>query len=48
VATFVPGLAAEQVERLPDRACEVVEYRKSGLSGRFRKFFGVGQAGSLR
>jgi DNA repair photolyase len=32
VATFVPWLAAEQVERLSDRACEVVEYRKSGLS----------------
>jgi DNA repair photolyase len=32
VATFVPLLAREQVERLPERAREVVEYRKSGLS----------------
>lgn len=32
MATFVPLLAREQVERLPERAREVVEYRKSGLS----------------
>jgi DNA repair photolyase len=32
VATFVPLLAREQVERLPERARETVEYRKSGLS----------------
>jgi len=32
VATFVPLLAREQVERLSGRAREVVEYRKSGLS----------------
>lgn len=30
--TFVPLLTAEQIERLPERAREVVEYRKSGLS----------------
>ena len=32
MARFVPLLAREQVERLPERAREVVEYRKSGLS----------------
>jgi DNA repair photolyase len=32
VATFVSLLARDQVERLPERAREVVEYRKSGLS----------------
>ncbi len=32
MATFVPLLSREQVERLPERAREVVEYRKSGLS----------------
>lgn len=32
MARFVPWLAGEQVERLSERACEVVEYRKSGLS----------------
>lgn len=32
MATVVPLLAREQVERLPERAREVVEYRKSGLS----------------
>jgi DNA repair photolyase len=32
LAGFVPLLAREQVERLPERAREVVEYRKSGLS----------------
>jgi DNA repair photolyase len=32
VATFVPLLAREQVERLPERARKAVEYRKSGLS----------------
>ncbi|MGH3776484.1 MAG: radical SAM protein [Pseudonocardiaceae bacterium] len=32
MATFVPLLTREQIERLPDRAREVVEYRKSGLS----------------
>jgi DNA repair photolyase len=32
LARFVPLLAREQVERLPARAREVVEYRKSGLS----------------
>ncbi len=32
MATFVPLLAREQVARLPGRAREVVEYRKSGLS----------------
>ncbi|MFC1419366.1 radical SAM protein [Streptacidiphilus cavernicola] len=30
--TFVPLLNKEQISRLPDRAREVVEYRKSGLS----------------
>ena len=28
----VPLLSREQIERLPERAREVVEYRKSGLS----------------
>ncbi len=32
MAAFVPLLAGEQVERLPERAREVVEYRKSSLS----------------
>lgn len=32
VATFVPLLSRAQIERLPERAREVVEYRKSGLS----------------
>jgi DNA repair photolyase len=32
VASVVPLLTADQIERLPDRAREVVEYRKSGLS----------------
>lgn len=32
MATFVPLLSRAQVERLPERAREVVEYRKSGLS----------------
>jgi DNA repair photolyase len=32
VPTSVPLLTAEQIERLPERAREVVEYRKSGLS----------------
>jgi DNA repair photolyase len=32
VATFVPLLTHEQAKRLPERAREVVEYRKSGLS----------------
>lgn len=31
-STFVPLLSRAQVERLPSRAREVVEYRKSGLS----------------
>lgn len=30
--TFVPLLSAEQVQALPERARQVVEYRKSGLS----------------
>ena len=30
--TFVPLLAPDQLARLPERAREVVEYRKSGLS----------------
>ncbi len=30
--TFVPLLSKEQIDRLPERAREVVEYRKSGLS----------------
>jgi len=32
VSTFVPLLTREQIDRLPERAREVVEYRKSGLS----------------
>jgi DNA repair photolyase len=32
VTTFVPLLAQDQLDRLPARAREVVEYRKSGLS----------------
>lgn len=32
MATFVPLLSAAQIEQLPPRAREVVEYRKSGLS----------------
>ncbi|HEX5120064.1 MAG TPA: radical SAM protein [Pseudonocardiaceae bacterium] len=32
VASVVPLLTADQIERLPGRAREVVEYRKSGLS----------------
>ena len=32
MARFVPLLAREQVERLSERAREVVEYRKSGVS----------------
>lgn len=32
VSTFVPLLSRVQIENLPDRAREVVEYRKSGLS----------------
>jgi DNA repair photolyase len=32
VTTFVPLLTREQIDRLPERAREVVEYRKSGLS----------------
>jgi hypothetical protein len=32
VTTFVPLLSKEQIDRLPERAREVVEYRKSGLS----------------
>jgi hypothetical protein len=32
VHSFVPLLSAGQIERLPPRAREVVEYRKSGLS----------------
>jgi DNA repair photolyase len=32
VSTFVPLLSREQLECLPERAREVVEYRKSGLS----------------
>ncbi|QMU68902.1 radical SAM protein [Streptacidiphilus sp. P02-A3a] len=32
MATFVPLLTSEQIARLPARAREVVEYRKSGLS----------------
>ncbi len=32
VSTFVPLLTREQVDALPERAREVVEYRKSGLS----------------
>jgi DNA repair photolyase len=32
VSTFVPLLTREQIDRLPERARDVVEYRKSGLS----------------
>src|SRR5439155_4019468 len=32
VTTFVPLLTRDQIDRLPKRAREVVEYRKSGLS----------------
>jgi len=32
VTTFVPLLGKDQIDRLPERAREVVEYRKSGLS----------------
>ncbi len=32
MATFVPLLGRAQIERFPERAREVVEYRKSGLS----------------
>ena len=32
MSTVVPSLDAEQVARLPERAREVIEYRKSGLS----------------
>ncbi len=32
MGTFIPLLTADQIERLPARAREVVEYRKSGLS----------------
>ena len=32
MSTFVPLLDSEQAERLPARAREVIEYRKSGLS----------------
>ncbi|MEZ0111693.1 DNA repair photolyase [Catenulispora sp. EB89] len=32
MATIVPLLSREQIERLPERARDVVEYRKSGLS----------------
>lgn len=32
MATFVPLLSRAQIERFPERAREVVEYRKSGLS----------------
>lgn len=32
MSTFVPLLTREQIDRLPERAREVVEYRKSGLS----------------
>jgi hypothetical protein len=31
VRTFVPLLEAAQLDRLPARAREVIEYRKSGL-----------------
>jgi hypothetical protein len=31
-STFVPLLSREQLDRLPEPAREVVEYRKSGLS----------------
>ena len=32
MSTFVPLLSRAQIQNLPDRAREVVEYRKSGLS----------------
>jgi DNA repair photolyase len=32
VSTLIPLLSREQIDRLPERAREVVEYRKSGLS----------------
>lgn len=32
MSTFVPLLSRAQIENLPARAREVVEYRKSGLS----------------
>lgn len=32
MTTFVPLLTRDQIDRLPERAREVVEYRKSGLS----------------
>jgi DNA repair photolyase len=32
VSTFVPLLSKEQIDRLPDRARQIIEYRKSGLS----------------
>lgn len=32
MSTFVPLLNRDQIHRLPERAREVVEYRKSGLS----------------
>jgi hypothetical protein len=32
VTTFVPLLTRDQIDALPPRAREVVEYRKSGLS----------------
>lgn len=32
MSTFVPLLSRDQIDRLPERAREVVEYRKSGLS----------------
>ena len=32
MTTFVPLLGKDQIDRLPERAREVVEYRKSGLS----------------
>jgi DNA repair photolyase len=32
MSTFVPLLTRDQIDRLPDRARDVVEYRKSGLS----------------
>ena len=32
MSTLVPPLSRDQIDRLPERAREVVEYRKSGLS----------------
>lgn len=46
MSTFVPLLAREQVERLPERACEVVEYRKSRLTQVIQRFDGVDSAWS--